>query len=176
MNTSGMIFRVAFFTGSFDPFTVGHDDIVRRALPLFDRLVIGIGVNERKQYMTPTEERVAHISNLYSGEPKVEALSYSDLTVDFIRRYVSRLAEDGILPSSSAVVPFIIKGVRSMKDYEYERDQADVNLRIGGVETLFLFADPCHSAVSSSMVRELIHFGKDVSEYLPKVKDKEAFG
>lgn len=147
---------IAIFTGSFDPFTVGHDDILRRALPLFSRIVIGVGVNERKQYMLSAEERCAAIRRIYASEPKVEVKTYSDLTVDFARR-------EG--------AAYIIKGVRSVKDFEYEREQADINRQLSGVETLLLYADPQLSSVSSSMVRELIHFGQDVSRYLPSVKD-----
>ena len=143
------------FTGSFDPFTIGHDDIVRRALPLFSRIVIGVGVNERKQYMLSAEERCAAIRRIYEGEEKIEVKAYSDLTVDFARR-------EG--------AAYIIKGVRSVKDFEYEREQADINRQLSGVETLLLYSDPRYSSVSSSMVRELIHFGQDVSRYLPKVK------
>ena len=146
----------AIFTGSFDPFTVGHDDILRRALPLFSRIVIGVGVNERKQYMLSAEERCAAIRRIYASEPKVEVKTYSDLTVDFARREEAA---------------YIIKGVRSVKDFEYEREQADINRQLSGVETLLLYADPQLSSVSSSMVRELIHFGQDVSRYLPPVKD-----
>ena len=147
---------IAIFTGSFDPFTVGHDDILRRALPLFSRIVIGVGVNERKQYMLSAEERCADIRRIYASEPKVEVKTYSDLTVDFARR-------EG--------AAYIIKGVRSVKDFEYEREQADINRQLSGVETLLLYSDPRYSSVSSSMVRELIHFGQDVSRYLPPVKD-----
>lgn len=140
------------FTGSFDPYTIGHDDILRRALPLFDRIVIGIGVNERKSYMQCAEERMKTIKAIYADEPKVEVKTYSDLTIDFARRENAR---------------YIIKGVRSVKDFEYERDQADINRELSGIETLLLYAAPRYSAVSSSMVRELIHFGQDVSRYLP---------
>lgn len=140
------------FTGSFDPFTIGHDDIVRRALPLFDRIVIGIGVNEHKKYAQTTEERIENISRLYAEEPKIEVKAYGDLTVDFAKREGAH---------------YIIKGVRSMKDFEYEREQAEINRRIGNVETLLLFADPQLASISSSMVRELMHFGRDVSEFLP---------
>lgn len=140
------------FTGSFDPYTIGHDDILRRALPLFDRIVIGIGVNERKSYMQSEEERMKTIKAIYADEPKVEVKTYNDLTIDFARRENAS---------------YIIKGVRSVKDFEYERDQADINRQLSGIETLLLYADPRYSAVSSSMVRELIHFGQDVSRFLP---------
>ena len=140
------------FTGSFDPYTIGHDDILRRALPLFDHIVIGIGVNERKSYMQSAEERMKTIKAIYADEPKVEVKTYNDLTIDFARRENAS---------------YIIKGVRSVKDFEYGRDQADINRQLSGVETLLLYADPRYSAVSSSMVRELIHFGQDVSRFLP---------
>lgn len=143
----------AIFTGSFDPFTIGHYDIVRRALPLFSRIVIGVGVNERKQYMQSAEQRCATIASIYADEPKIEVKSYSDLTVDFARR-------EGAI--------YIIKGVRSVKDFEYEREQADINRQLSGIDTLLLYSDPRYSSISSSMVRELIHFGQDVSRYLPQ--------
>ena len=143
----------AVFVGSFDPFTVGHYDIVQRALPLFDRLIIGVGINERKVYMNDTETRVADIIRIFNNIPKIEVKTYNDLTVDFAKRVGAS---------------FIVKGVRSVKDFEYEREQADINRRISGIDTLLLCADPQHASVSSSMVRELIHFGRDVSEFIPK--------
>lgn len=147
--------NTGIFVGSFDPFTIGHDAIVRRALPLFDRVVVGVGYNERKHYMFSQDERVDVIRRLYADEPKVEVKVYNDLTVDFAHREGAR---------------YIIKGVRSVKDFEYEREQADINRRIGNVDTLLLYADPGMASVSSTLVRELIHFGKDVSEFLPTIK------
>lgn len=147
--------NTGIFVGSFDPFTIGHDAIVRRALPLFDRVVIGVGYNERKHYMFSQDERVAAIRRLYADEPKVEVKVYNDLTVDFAHREGAR---------------YIIKGVRSVKDFEYEREQADINRRIGNVDTLLLYADADMASVSSTLVRELIHFGKDVREFLPTIK------
>ena len=141
------------FVGSFDPFTIGHASIVRRALPLFDHIIIGVGVNERKKYMLSAEERVKRIKRLYADEPKIEVKAYSDLTIDFARREQAT---------------YIIKGVRSVKDFEYEREQADVNRLLSGVETIFLYAEPQLSSISSTMVRELQHFGRDISEFLPK--------
>ena len=141
------------FVGSFDPFTIGHASIVRRALPLFDHIIIGVGVNERKKYMLSAEERVKRIKRLYADEPKIEVKAYSDLTIDFARREQTT---------------YIIKGVRSVKDFEYEREQADVNRLLSGVETIFLYAEPQLTSISSTMVRELQHFGRDISEFLPK--------
>ena len=144
--------------GSFDPFTIGHDSIVRRALPLFDRMVIGVvGDNVQKPYMRPAEERMQTIRELYSNETRVEVMPYYGLAVDFARSVGAR---------------FIVKGVRSAKDFEYEREQADINRQItdGEVETILLYAEPQLASVSSSMVRELQHFGVDVTPFLPKMK------
>ena len=147
--------KTGIFVGSFDPFTIGHDAIVRRALPLFDRLVIGVVYNERKQYMYSQDERIRSISRLYANDPRVAVKVYNDLTIDFARREGAQ---------------YIIKGVRSVKDFEYEREQADINRRIGGIDTLLLYAAPDMASVSSSLVREMIHFGKDVSDFLPTIK------
>ena len=144
--------RTGLFIGSFDPFTIGHHSVVRRVLPLFDKLVIGVGVNERKKYMYSTEVRVKTIAEIYADEPKIEVKAYNDLAVDFAHR-------EGAW--------FIVKGVRSVKDFEYEREQADINRQIGGIETIFIYSEPKWESVSSTLVRELIHFGRDVKEFLP---------
>lgn len=145
--------RTGIFVGSFAPFTIGHKSVVDRVLPLFDRVVIGVGVNERKQYMLTVEERVAAIRQLYAGDERVVVESYSDLTVDFAQRHGAQ---------------FVVKGVRNMRDFEYERDQADINRRLTGLETLLIYAEPGLDSVSSSVVRELNHFGKDTSMFVPK--------
>ncbi len=145
--------RTGIFVGSFDPFTIGHKSVVDRVLPLFDRVVIGVGVNERKQYMLTTDERVDAIRQLYAGDERVVVESYSDLTVDFAQRHGAQ---------------FVVKGVRNVRDFEYERDQADINRRLTGLETLLIYAEPGLDSVSSSVVRELNHFGKDTSMFVPK--------
>jgi pantetheine-phosphate adenylyltransferase len=146
--------RTGIFVGSFNPFTVGHDSIVTRALPLFDRLVIGVvGDQVNKPGMPTAEERMAPIKALYQDEPRIEVKPYYGLAVDFAKAEGAH---------------YIIKGVRSVKDFEYEREQADINRQIsGGIETLLLFAEPQLASISSSMVRELQHFGQDVSAFLP---------
>ena len=127
---------------------------MHRALGLFDRLVIGVvGDQVHKPDMQPAEQRMQAIRQLYANEPKIEVKTYYGLAVDFAK-------EQGAL--------YIIKGVRSVKDFEYEREQADINRQISGIETVLLFAEPRYASVSSSVVRELQHFGRDVSEFLPK--------
>ena len=146
-----MNMKTGVFTGTFDPFTIGHDNIVRRALPLFDRLVIGVvGDNVNKPAMTPVAERMKAIAQLYADEPRIEVKPYYGLAVALAR---------------SEGAHFIVKGVRSVKDYEYEREQAEVNRLIsqGEVETVLLFAEPAYASISSSVVRELSHFGYDTS-------------
>lgn len=146
--------QLALFSGSFDPFTIGHADIVQRFLPLFDKIVIGVGYNEHKpSAMLTPDERVQQIAAIYKDEPKIAVEKYSDLTVDFASRMGAR---------------YIIKGVRSMKDFEYEREQAEANkLLAPDIETILLFASPDKAAISSTMVRELKHFGRDITEFLP---------
>lgn len=146
--------HLALFSGSFDPFTIGHADIVQRFLPLFDKIVIGVGYNEHKpSAMLTPDERVQQIAAIYKDEPKIAVEKYSDLTVDFASRMGAR---------------YIIKGVRSMKDFEYEREQAEANkLLAPDIETILLFASPDKAAISSTMVRELKHFGRDITEFLP---------
>lgn len=143
----------AIFVGSFDPFTIGHQSVVNRALPLFDRLVIGVGVNERKQCMFTAEQRVEAIRQLYAHDARVVVDSYSDLTISFAHRHQAT---------------FVVKGVRNVRDFEYEREQADINRRLSGLETVLLYAEPGLDSISSSMVRELAHFGQNVSAFIPK--------
>lgn len=145
--------RTALFTGTFDPFTIGHADIVKRAKPLFDRLVIAVAVSKLKHTEEEISQRVAEIRAIYADDPQIEVKAYSDLTVDMARREGAR---------------FIVRGIRSVKDFEYEREQADINRRLSGVETILFFTDPQLQSVSSTLVRELRFFGKDVSEFLPK--------
>ncbi len=145
--------NIGIFVGTFDPFTIGHDSVVRRVLPLFDKLVIGVGVNERKKTMLSDTVRVQKISQLYADEPKIMVKSYSDLTTSFAEREGAH---------------FLIKGVRSLKDFEYERSMADINRQLSGIDTLLLYTEPEMASISSSVVRELIHFGRDVSAFLPK--------
>ncbi|MDE6277456.1 MAG: pantetheine-phosphate adenylyltransferase [Muribaculaceae bacterium] len=145
--------RTALFPGSFRPFTKGHASIVERGLALFDRVVIAVGVNlEKDPEGLHGAEAVRAIEALYAGEPRVEVIRYSGLTVEAARE---------------AGAQFLLRGVRTVKDFEYERDMADVNRKLSGLETVLLYSLPELSAVSSSIVRELERFGADTSEFLP---------
>ncbi len=147
--------RIGVFTGTFDPFTIGHQNITERALKLFYELYIAIAVSKRKNTEKEIEERLKDIDELYTDNNKVKVITYSDLTVDMCKR----IGADTI-----------VRGVRSIRDFEYEREQADINKQMGGVETLLLFAEPRFESISSTLVRELKFFGRDVTEFLPEKK------
>ncbi|MBR5467520.1 MAG: pantetheine-phosphate adenylyltransferase [Bacteroidaceae bacterium] len=140
------------FPGSFDPFTIGHANLVDRAQKLFDQVIIAIGYNEQKAGWLPVDERVRALKELYKDNPRIIVEKYTGLTVDFAQSIGSR---------------FILRGVRSVKDYEYELGIADINARLADVETVVLLADPSISGISSSVVRELFHFGRDINPWLP---------
>ena len=142
----------AIFPGTFDPFTVGHESVVRRALTFVDELVIGIGVNDNKRSHYAVERRLQTIRSYYRNEPRVQVEAYTDLTIDFARRVDAQL---------------IIRGIRTVKDFEYEETIADINRKLTGIETILLFTEPELTAVSSTIVRELLKYGKDVSQFLP---------
>lgn len=144
--------HIGVFVGSFDPFTTGHHSIVQRALPLFQRIVIGIGINSQKQYRFSEEKRMYSIKKLYANEPNIDVKTYHDLAIEFAKREGAK---------------YFIKGVRSIKDFEYEREQADINKQIGGIDTLLLYTEPQLSSVSSSLVRELLRYNYDVQTFLP---------
>ena len=144
--------RIALFPGTFDPFTIGHKSLVERGLTCVDEIVIAIGINEKKKTYYTLEQRIEAISRLYAEEPRVRVISYSGLTVDVAQREKAQ---------------FILRGIRSVIDFEYEKSIADVNRQLTGIETLLLFTEPANAHVSSSVVRELLHFGKDVSPFIP---------
>ncbi|MBR3828570.1 MAG: pantetheine-phosphate adenylyltransferase [Bacteroidales bacterium] len=144
--------RIAVFPGSFDPMTTGHLALLRRALPLFDRIVVAVGINTEKKGFMPVDERVEHIRMAVAAMPKVEVTTYSCLTTDLCRQ----------LGAS-----FILRGVRDAADFAYEQKIADINRLIApDIETVILLADPSTAIISSSMVRELAAFGKDINKYL----------
>lgn len=144
--------KTAIFPGSFDPFTIGHYDIVRRALPLFDRIVIAIGCNGVKTPLFPAEERLQAIRSAFAHEPRVQVEIYDCLTADFA-------AQTG--------AQFILRGVRCVADFEYERNMAEANKELGSIDTLLLYTSPQYAHISSTLVRDLYLHGKDISHYLP---------
>lgn len=145
----------ALFPGSFDPFTIGHANIVERGLEMFEEVVIGIGVNDSKRAVLETEKRLEAIRSLYKDNARVRVEAYNDLTIDLARRVGAT---------------HILRGLRSVRDFEYERDIAAMNKRLAGIDTVLFFTEPEHQSISSSVVRELIRYGKDVSAFLPEAK------
>lgn len=143
----------AIFPGTFDPFTIGHESIVRRALTFIDEVIIAIGINEQKHSLFPIEKREQMIRDYYKDEPRVKVMSYSNLTVDFAHEVGANT---------------IIRGIRTVKDFEYEETIADINRKLAGVETILLFTEPELTSVSSTIVRELMKYGKDITQFLPK--------
>jgi len=144
---------IAVFPGSFDPFTKGHVDIVERALPLFDQLIVAIGVNSNKSSMFTLESRIQHISAIFEGSEKVVVESYEGLTTEYCQ-------------SKSA--QYLIRGIRNAIDSEYEKSIAQMNRDLTGIETVFLFTSPEFSAINSSIVREIKKNKGDISSFVTK--------
>ena len=143
----------AIFPGTFDPFTVGHASVVHRALTFIDEIVIGIGINENKNTHFPVDKRLKMIRDYYHDNPHVSVQAYDCLTIDFAKAIGANL---------------IVRGIRTVKDFEYEETIADVNRRLTGIETILLFTEPELTCVSSTTVRELLSFRKDISQFLPE--------
>ncbi|HET7898158.1 MAG TPA: pantetheine-phosphate adenylyltransferase [Flavisolibacter sp.] len=147
--------RIALFPGTFDPVTFGHTDIIDRALPLFDKLYIGVGMNANKQPMFPADVRVQWLNELYRNEPKVEAVMYEGLTVECCKKLDAN---------------YIVRGIRYVNDFEYEKAIADMNRSLdGNIETIFLTCLPKYTSVASTLVRDVIRNGGDVSQFVPDV-------
>ena len=142
--------RKAIFPGTFDPFTIGHYSVVERALTFMDEIVIGIGINENKNTYFPIEKREEMIRELYKDEPRIKVMSYDCLTIDFAQEVGAR---------------FIVRGIRTVKDFEYEETIADINRKLAGIETILLFTEPELTCVSSTIVRELLTYNKDISQF-----------
>ena len=146
--------KTAIFPGSFDPFTIGHYDIVMRGLQLFDEIIIGIGRNANKQSYFPLDERIKTIQSVFAGEARVRVMVYEGLTINF---------------AQAQNADCILRGVRSVQDFEYERNIADANKQLSGIETVLLYTQPEYAHISSSLVRELHSYGNDISTLLPKI-------
>tara|TARA_B100001109_G_scaffold152246_1_gene123829 strand:+ start:200 stop:652 length:453 start_codon:yes stop_codon:yes gene_type:complete len=142
----------AVFPGSFDPITVGHVDIINKGLEIFDEVIIGVGENNEKKCMFSSEKRAEFIKTVYSKETRVKVLTYKGLTVDFCKNNNSN---------------FLIRGLRSTSDFEYEKDIAQINNDISNIETVFFLASAEHSSISSSIVRNLIDNKGNYQLYIP---------
>lgn len=145
--------RICLFPGTFDPLTLGHVDIINRSLPLFDKVVVGIGLNASKAVMFSPQQRLQWIQEIYKNEPVVEAAVYEGLTVDFCRKIGAR---------------FIVRGIRYVSDFEYEKTIADANRALDkSIETIFLTGEPKYTSVASTIVRDIIRNGGNASPFLP---------
>jgi len=145
--------KITLFPGTFDPFTLGHLSLVERGLQLVDEIIIAIGVNLEKKTFFPLEQRLDMLKRLFDSNPKVKVRTYTGLTVDFAKETGAR---------------FILRGVRSVSDFEYEKNIADINREIAGIETFVLFTEPKFTHISSSVVRELLTYGKSVAAFVPE--------
>ncbi len=146
--------RICLFPGTFDPLTLGHVDIITRALPLFDKIVVGIGVNTSKEPMFSPEKRLEWVRKIFKNEPRVEGAIYEGLTVNFCNKIGAQ---------------FILRGIRYVSDFEYEKTIADANRTLDKkIETIFLTGEPKYTSVASTIVRDILKNGGDASQFLPE--------
>lgn len=146
--------RICLFPGTFDPVTLGHVDIIRRALPLFDRIVVAIGINASKAPMFSPEQRLLWIEEIFKDDDRVEGAVYEGLTIDFCRKTGAR---------------FMLRGIRYVSDFEYEKTIADANRTMQpDIETIFLTGEPKYTSVASTIVRDILRNGGDASPFLPE--------
>ncbi|MEN9303124.1 MAG: hypothetical protein RL264_1553 [Bacteroidota bacterium] len=145
--------RRGLFPGSFDPFTKGHEAVVLKAVDLFDEIVIGIGINTKKQYLFDLEKRIQHIESLFVEHPKIKVQTYQKLTVEFCKDIDAQ---------------FIIRGLRDSMDFEYEKSIAHMNQAISGIETVFFLTNQEHGAISSSIIREMYLNRADISPFVTR--------
>lgn len=153
--------KIAIFPGSFDPFTIGHESIVARALPMFDKIVIMIGYNANKKSFFSIEKRLKWINEVFKDQEKIEVRIHGGLTVDFCKEVGAK---------------YILRGLRTSADFEYERAIAQINKKMHPeIETVFLLTLPEHTPVNASIIRDIIFHGGDASMFLPKGLDKSEF-
>lgn len=147
--------KIAIFPGSFDPFTRGHESLVRRVLPLFDELIVAIGINSNKNYFFPLEKRMRWIEQTFADEPKVKVETFSGLTINYCRSKGSQ---------------FIVRGLRTTADLEFEKAIAQMNKAMADeIETLFILPTPELSAINSTIIRDIVRNGGDASRFVPSV-------
>lgn len=146
--------KIAVFPGSFDPITRGHESIIRRAIPLFDKIIVAIGVNVEKKSYFPLDKRLGWIKTTFGGCSTIEVERYSGLTVDFCRKHNAR---------------YLLRGLRTSADFEFERSVAQVNRKLeDDIETVFFLALPEYVMITSSIVRELHKYGSDIGQFVPE--------
>lgn len=147
--------RICLFPGTFDPITLGHVDIINRALPLFDKIIVAVGINAGKAPMFSAEQRQLWIEEIFKGETRVSGAVYEGLTVDYCREIGAR---------------FILRGIRYVSDFEYEKTIADANRTMDpGLETIFLTGEPKYTSVASTIVRDILRNGGNASPFIPEV-------
>jgi pantetheine-phosphate adenylyltransferase len=153
--------KIAVFAGSFDPFTVGHESLVKRALPLFDKVIIAVGFNQEKKHFFSIEKRMSMIRDVFDDESKITIDKYSGLTIDFCRKVDAK---------------YLLRGLRTAADFEFERAIAQLNKSMyPGIESVFLLALPEHTPINSTIVRDIIRFKGDASKFLPKKIDLKKY-
>ncbi len=145
--------RIAVFPGSFDPFTIGHEALVKRTLNLFDEIIIAVGVNSIKKYMFAEDKRTEWIKKVFKGEPKIRVTSFTGLTVEFCKKNNA---------------DYILRGVRTSNDFEFEKAIAQMNRTISDIETIFVMPLPEHSAINSTIIRDIVRNNGDASMFVPK--------
>ena len=151
--------KIAVFPGSFDPITIGHESIIKRALPLFDKIIVAIGVNSTKEGFFPTEKRKQWIEKIFAGEKKIEVKTYKGLTIDFCKQEKAN---------------YILRGLRTSADFEFERVIAQMNHAMNdGIETVFILSTPELSAINSTVIRDIIRNGGNATQFLPIAIAKE---
>ena len=145
--------KVAVFPGSFDPITVGHLALVKRALPLFDKIIVAIGENSQKKYLFSLDQRISWLKAVFADEPKVEVDFFENLTAHYCQKIGAK---------------YLLRGLRNASDFDYEKTISQMNAIVGnGIETIFLISEPEHSHISSTIVREVIKWGGDASPFIP---------
>jgi pantetheine-phosphate adenylyltransferase len=150
--------RICLFPGTFDPVTLGHVDIINRAIPLFDKIIVGIGKNTTKAPMFSAEQRLEWIKDIYKNKSCIEGAIYEGLTVDFCKKVNAK---------------FILRGIRYVSDFEYEKTIADANRTLdNSIETIFLTGEPKYTSVASTIVRDILRNGGDASQFLPDIVSK----
>lgn len=153
--------KIAVFPGSFDPITRGHESIVKRAIPLFDKIIIAVGENSEKKPFFKVEERIGFLNKVFDGFPNIEVITYKGLTIDFCQKKGAQ---------------YILRGLRTSADFEFERSIGQINRKLmPGLEIVFLLADPELSSVNSSIIRDILKHGGDPSQFVPSMLNLKSY-